>query len=207
MDSLVRTGLQALGDRPVGEDVGDLADGPCLAARLYHSIEHRRLRRRDGVVVPVRGAGVGARLAGEGPRDDPADPHRRGQPEGGLAGLVEALEPERLLVGRDLEDAVGGGVADGPASPHALLAQLRDDGGAGRVPIAENAGQPCVPDQRLGQFPRKAGLGLREVVPREGHRLAGDLPVAGGRVLALAPLAHHAPERVRLARRTIAATR
>ena len=40
----------------------------------------------------------------------------------------------------------------------------------------------------------ETGLGLGEVVPVPGHRDAGKLPVAGGRVLALADLGRRAPD-------------
>ena len=58
-----------------------------------------------------------------------------------LADLVEPLQPEMLLVRADLQDGIGGGVADRLAGPDVLLAELLDDVGAGGVLVAENAGQ------------------------------------------------------------------
>ncbi len=45
------------------------------------------------------------------------------------------------LVGGDLEDRIGGGVADRLAGADMLLAEARDDLGAGGVAVAEYAGQ------------------------------------------------------------------
>ena len=100
------------------------------------------------------------------------------------AELVEPLEAEGLLVRRDLEDRVGGGVADGLAGPHVLLAELFDDRRAGGVAVGENAGKLALLDQRSGQRFRKGGNGFGEIAPVEIDRGSGDLPVAGGRVLA-----------------------
>ena len=121
------------------------------------------------------------------------------------AELVEPLEPEGLLMRGDLEHGIGRGVADRLPRPQVLLAELLDDVGARGVPVAEDARKPALGDQRCGQRLRKGGDRLREIAPVEIDRRAGDLPMAGGRVLAarrldpIAPLA--AGSRQREARR------
>ena len=109
----------------MGENVADLAD------------------RDDGPRPPLvsvsrivsAGGGVGEILAvagalepvfgraDEGPRDDAADIERVAELPGDAAELVEPLEPERLLMRGDLQDAVDRGVADRLAGPHVLGAR------------------------------------------------------------------------------------
>ncbi len=72
----------------------------------------------DGVVVAVGGAAERARRAGEGPGDDPADLHRVQHAARAPDRGQQPVEPEGLLMRRDLEDAVGRGVADRPAGAH-----------------------------------------------------------------------------------------
>ena len=57
------------------------------------------------------------------------------------ADLVEPLQPEMLFVRADLQDGIGGGVADRLAGADVLLAELLDHVGAGGVLVAEDAGK------------------------------------------------------------------
>ncbi len=85
---------------------------------------------------------------------------------------------------RDLEHAIDGGVADRLACQDMLGTKFVDDGGARRVPVADNAGESALADDRRGQIDRKSRDGLREIAPGERNRRAGYLPMAGGRILA-----------------------
>ena len=100
---------------------------------------------------------------------------------------------------RDLEDGIGGGVADRLPGPDMLLAELGDDLGARGVLVAEDARELRLADQRVGQLLREGRDRLREVAPVEADRDAGDLPVAGRRVLALGDLDAVAPKPFRRA--------
>ena len=57
------------------------------------------------------------------------------------AGGVEPVQTEMFLVRRDLEHAVGGGVADRTAGLDMLGSEMLDDRGPGGVAIAEDARQ------------------------------------------------------------------
>src|SRR5579883_765396 len=80
-----------------------------------------------------------------------------------------------------------------------LFAELLDDLRARSMLVAENAGQARFPDQRLGQTGREGGDFFREIAPFEPYRRAGDLPMAGGRILAERRLDAIAPMADRLA--------
>ena len=88
------------------------------------------------------------------------------------------------LVGGDLQHAVGGGVEDRLARPDVLLAEGVHDRHARGVGVAEGAGEARALDERAGDRGRDRRVGAGEVVPVPGHRDAGELPVAGGGVLA-----------------------
>ena len=126
----------------MGEDVADLADADDPAAARDQPVEQRRFGRRDGVVAPVGGALEGrGGLADERPRDDPADIQRIDQLAHDLAELIKPLEAEMGLVRGDLEDRIGGCVADRLAGPDVLLAEPLDDLGSRRMAVAQDAGQ------------------------------------------------------------------
>ena len=105
-------------------------------------VEQRLARRRDGEVLAVAGAlELAGLLADERPGDDAADAQRVAELSADPADLVEPLQPEMLFVSADLQDGIGGGVADRLAGADVLLAELLDDVGAGGMPVAENAGK------------------------------------------------------------------
>ena len=144
--------LDFVGDAGACVDVGNLADGEDLAAFSLEPIQKGRFWRRDCEVAAIAGALEGiAGFAGEGARDDAADHHGRGELEGDLADLVEALEAKMLFARGDLEDAVDRGVADRFAGADQLLAELLNDGDARCMLVAENARQLCVGDELVGQ--------------------------------------------------------
>src|SRR5690606_19648962 len=84
----------------------------------------------------------------------------------------------------DLKHAVRRGVADRPVGAQVFLAELRDDRSAGGVLITEDASNSSLRAQRFNDLRRKGWLGTWEVGPLEIDRGAGDLPVAGLRILA-----------------------
>src|SRR5687767_4240797 len=80
-------------------DVADLADGYDLAPRLRQTVEQGRRGRRNRIILAVAGAGEIARIgADEGPRYDAADIEIIGKLTGDLAGLIETVEAENLLM-------------------------------------------------------------------------------------------------------------
>ena len=97
------------------------------------------------------------------------------------------------LVRGDLQHAVGGGVEDRLAAGDMLDAEVVDHRHAGGMRVAERAGQAGARDQRAGDLRRDRRVGAREIVPLPGHRHAGELPVAGGRVLAAGDLGGRGP--------------
>ena len=111
-----------------------------------------------------------------------------------LAKRQEPVEAERLLVGGDLEHAVGGGVADRPAGFQMRRAELGHDLGARGVAVAEDALRSGQPADLGDEVVREGGVGIGEIGPVPGHRQAGELPVARGRVLAARRLRRRAPE-------------
>ena len=115
-----------------------------------------RTTRLEREVVPVRRSLVVPGLAGERPRDHAADGVLAGQDLARrLAGLVELLERDRLLVRGDLEDGVGRRVDDPLARPLVLLAELLDDLGPRGGPVAEDAAAGLV-HERVDHVVREA---------------------------------------------------
>ena len=154
--------------------------------------------------MAVRRPLVVPRLAGERSRDHPPDRVLAGEDLArGTAGLVELLERDRVLVRRDLEDRVGGGVDDPLAGLLVLLAELLDDlRPRGRL-VAEHAAAGPV-HERVDHVVREAVRVGRE---RRGRDDAHQLPVAGRRVLALRALEQAAGDRGRAGLRRAALER
>src|SRR5581483_2037381 len=169
----------------VREDVADLADAVHLDAGLAHEREVVRTPWHEREVMPVRRARVVARLANERSRNDAADGVLAREDLARVAaGLVELFERHGLLVRRDLEDGVGRGVHDPLARLLMLLAELEDDVRPRRRLVPDHAA-PGLVHERVDDV-------VREAVRIRRERLSGDdahqLPVAGGRVLALRTL-------------------
>src|SRR5690606_8862902 len=158
-----------VGDAPAGEDVGDLPHRVDSQAGLLEPVEEGRTGRGEAEVPPVGGAPVDlpdpvGPLFGEGPQERPGD-----HPADGvlaledfprdLAHAVELLEGDHLFVGRDLEDAVRGGVDDGRARPDMLVPQLLDDDRprGGPVPQDLPADGRLKPLDHLGREPVRVG--------------------------------------------------
>jgi len=139
---IVAVGLDLPARRAMGEDVADLAHRDDGTARLRQRVEDGVGRRRHGEILAVAGAlEAGLGRADEGPRDDAADLVGVAELASDAAQLVEALEPERLLMCRDLQHAVDRGVEDRLAGAHMLRAVFVDDGGAVTVDEGAAAGE------------------------------------------------------------------
>ncbi len=126
----------------MGEDVADLADRDQRPPSAGQDVEKRVVRRGRGKILAV--AGAGEAVSGEPTKGRAMTRpmlQRIAQAARDAADLIEALQPEHLLMRGDLEHAVDRGVADGLAGADVLGAELVDDGGAGGVLVAENAGQ------------------------------------------------------------------
>jgi hypothetical protein len=75
--------------------------------------------------------------ADEGAGDDAADAQGVAEAAGDVAIAVEFGDGDDVLVGGDLEDAVGGGVADQRAGLDVFFAEFVDDGGAAGGLVAD----------------------------------------------------------------------
>src|SRR5690606_30204636 len=146
---------------------------------------YRRVVWRHAVVAPVRGAlEIAGAAADERARDDAPDPERIKQLAGDLTGAVQALQAEGVLMGGDLEHAVGGGVTNGLQGAQVTLAERVDDGRSRRMAIAQDARKIGAPAQLGDDVRREARRGGREVAPLEGDWCACDFPMARLRILA-----------------------
>ncbi len=144
----------------MGEDVVDLADRDDRPPGIVGAVQQRRLGRQYGVILAVAGAlEIGGRFADEGPGDHAADhgiAHRAVENGAGdLAHLVEPLQPEMPFMRGDLQHGIRGGVADRLAGADVLRAKLGDDVRARGMLVAENAGQPCLAHQSIGESGRE----------------------------------------------------
>src|SRR5581483_3539653 len=163
----------------VSKDIVDLADRNHVASVGGGEVEDGGFRRRDREVAAVRGPlEILRRRSRERAGDDAADVERIDQPARDLADREQPCKPERLLMGCDLEHAVGGGVADRLARLDVGGAEARNDLRARGVATAENARQISLRAERISQLAGKAGHGLWEIAPVEGDRNARDLPMA-----------------------------
>ena len=190
----VRLRVDRARDPPAGEQVLDLADGDDGAARGDEAVEDGRALRPDREVAAVRGAAKGAGAADERARDHPADPEPFDEQRvGGLALAVQLVDRDDVLVGGDLEHAVGRRVDDWPAGAQVLGPQVLDDDRARGDGVAQRgAADPAL---ELGEAVRGEPVGEdgKWPVEHESHQL----PMAGHRVLARRPLDHAAEGRAR----------
>ena len=134
------------------------------------AIEQRLARRRQRVVVAVRGARELPGRADERARDDAADAESLAdQPVGDLAGAIELGHRHDVFVRGDLEHAVGRRVDDERAGPQVLGAELVDDRRAGRRLVAEHAAagqaRELVDDRRRRSRAETPGNGRSSTMP------------------------------------------
>ena len=145
------TGADFFADTGVGVDVGYFADADDVAAGFDDFLQNGGRGGRNGVVVAVAGAFEICRaVANEWPGDDAAD----GQVAvienlaGGFTEVVEFLKTEGLLMTRDLQNTVSGGVENRCATAPVFFAKPCDDLSAGGMAVAEataDAGFPGDP--------------------------------------------------------------
>src|SRR4051812_13110720 len=110
---IVAMGLDLAARAPMSEDVADLPYGHNRSPGFRQSIEDGVGGGRDGEILAMAGALEPCRLRpDEGPGDDAADVVGIAESARDPADLVEPFQPEDLLVGGDLQDAVHGRVAD-----------------------------------------------------------------------------------------------
>src|SRR4051812_12683985 len=96
----------------------------------------------------------------------------------------------------DLENRICRCVTDRPAASHMLRAELCDDGGSGRVTIAQDAGEVRFRAQRVHEFGWKGRRRFGKIMPVFGHWYARDFPMAGRRVLAFRDFRSASIERI-----------
>ena len=92
----------------------------------------------------------------------------RQQLAGGLAPVVEQFERHDVDVRRDLENAIGRGVDDGPAVLKVLLPQLGDDGRTGGGLVAQHPPPDPLPEGGKDLLRKALGIG--------GESMFGDQP-------------------------------
>ena len=172
-------------DVAAGEDVEDLPDAVDRQARVPNEAQVVGALRLEREVVPIRRPFVVARLAGERPCDDAADGVLSDQDLArGPAAVVQLLERDGLLVRGDLEDRVGGRVDDPLAGLLMLLAELLDDVRPRRGLVPEHAAPGPVHERVDHVVGEAVRIGRERLRRQDAHQL----PVAGGRVLALRAL-------------------
>src|SRR5690606_23915716 len=133
--------LAHLGHAPMREDVADLAHTNDPASGRLDPVKQGVLRRRHGIVAAIGRALERIRtFANERTSDNAAYPVIIYNPARRLAETVEPFEPEMMLMRGDLEDRIGGGIADRLSGAGVLLTQPRDDLRARGVAVAEDAG-------------------------------------------------------------------
>ncbi len=186
----VVAGVNGFGDAPVTVDVLDFADGIDGDVFFDKAFEDGFFVRQVGEILAVLGALEGAGLADEGAGDDAADAQGVAEAAGDVAVAVQFGDGDDFLVGGDLEDAVGGGVADERSGFEVFGAEFVDDGGAAGGLVADQlaAGFLLEGGDQVG----REGVFKREVVEPGIHFEAGDFPVAGNGVLAVGHFAHGA---------------
>ena len=129
--AVVALALALVAGVAMGEDVADFADRDDCAAGAGGPLQNIAVRRGHSKVLAIGGARkvLGAR-AEERTRDHAPDVQGIAQPPRNPAKIIETLEPERLLMGGDLEHRVGGCVADGFQRSQMLFAIVVDHRGA-----------------------------------------------------------------------------
>src|SRR5829696_1267108 len=160
------------------KNIPDFSNGHDIATSIARAIENCGRRVRDGIVAPVAGAHkIFARRAHERARDNAADLKWVNEPARDGTYLIEALQAEALLVRRDLKDTICRRVADRFSGTQMLVAQIGDDLGAGRVPVAEDARKVGMQTERRDKLGWKTGYRTREIAPVECDRYASDFPM------------------------------
>ena len=100
--------MDFFGNAAVRINVIDCADGKDLAPGGFQAVEQRVAERLRGVVAAEFGAGKASGFfADERAGDNTADIIRLYIPVSNLAQFVQTLQPEMLLMGGNLQVAVG----------------------------------------------------------------------------------------------------
>ena len=148
------------------EDIARFADRDDRPMFFRGPVEERALRRLDRVVATVVGAPErGTVGADEGTRDDAPNPQRIAKASHDEAKGVEPIEPEGVLVRRDLKHAVGRRVADRATRPEMGLAEGVDHGGDRHGSGTEDAVEPGFAHEARQKVGREAGFDGRKVTP------------------------------------------
>ena len=162
------------------ENVVDLADRVRRSAALDHPVQQRRFGSAVRIVAPVRCSVKSLfRVAGERPGNDTPDIYSVHDIRDFVAKAVQAVETKSLLMGSNLENAVGRSVTDRPCRSKMLRAEFLDDLGTGRMAIGESSVRPAGRGNRLQQPVGKCRDRSRKHVPTPGKRHAREFPVAG----------------------------
>src|SRR4051794_18102840 len=105
------------------KDIADLADGNDIATRSCRKIEDGLARRRHRVVPAIMRPGISGLRSPERPRDDPSDIEGLQKLTGDLADRIKPIQPEFILVCRDLKDAIGRCVTDWFPGSNVIITQ------------------------------------------------------------------------------------
>ncbi len=125
------------------------------------------------------------RLTIERPCDHPPDPHRVCMAPRDLTNIVEPLDRNDLLMGRDLQDGVGGRIEDRLPGTHVLRTKLCQNGGPAPSVVADKF-HGSLALNRADQFIREP-LEHRERLIKNRAR---EFPMSRRRVLAGRALPH-----------------
>src|SRR3954447_1820342 len=190
----VRLRRMRLVDVDTREDVAYLPDAVHGHAGFADERQVVRAPRLERVVVTIRRPRVVARRPRERTGDHAADRMLAAEDiAGSLAGLVELVERNRLLVRGDLEDRVGRRVDDPLPRLLMLLAELLDDLRPRGGLVADDASARLV-HERVDDVVREPVWVGREGLRRHDTH---QFPVPGRRVLALRALRQPAGHRGR----------
>src|ERR1700730_1228836 len=130
-----------------------------LPARLISSPVKRCAKISP--ILPIdtffRDAAV-ARVAFKRARDDAADIERIAEAPRNAAEIIKPLAPKDRFMRSELQNRIGGGVADRCTALDMVGAETLDDFDSRGMTIAENAGKPSLGDQRIGELRWKARL-------------------------------------------------
>ena len=176
----VALGVDVLRGALARKDVIDLTDRDGVQPRVLEGVQHGFLGRFQGEIVAVCRAGIVPVASDEGTGDDPAHAVLPSQdPPGDPAVLVELFHGNHVLVSRDLEDGIRGGIDDQIPGLHVLVTVLVDDGGSGPGSVCQDAPPGGLPEGLQNFLGEAVGIGGQ----RLGRNNACDLPVSDGGIL------------------------
>lgn len=187
---VVIAGVAGFCDSAVGVDILDFSDGVDGDAGIFETFEDGGLAGLVSEIAAIFGSGVMAGVADEGASDDAADLEGVTEAACDLAIVVELVWGDDCFVCGDLEDGIGGGVADEGAGLEVFVAEFRDNFGTTFRAITDEAAAGLVFE--VGDEGGWEGADWWEDVEAWFCEEASDFPMACDGVLAVGAFAHGA---------------